>query len=372
VDGLREMSFVQTHNYGAEDLGVSLNRYSLEKTAAFRKPHFVGEFGLDAEGKLDAEDPHGAALHEGLWAGTVSLAAGSPMSWWWDNYIEPRNLYYHYKPLAAFVGDVEWNKRRWRPAQAALSFATPQPPKPIDVKVAGRHNEWRDHPSNAPVTVTVNNDGTVIGAETLGANLHGFRNHPTWHNPVSFVVDSTRPWELIVSLTAVSDYGGAKLKVRVDGQLVLGVNLKDDDPKREGTMTFYNGEYVVPVPAGKHTVTVLNDGTDWLSCSYLLRGYADKLTPDLRVFGTQDDSLALLWIQNETASHYARTKGIERRTIENVRLTVRGLRDGSYSVEWWNTLTGDVQRAEAESCDGVLMLSVPPVETDIAVKVRRR
>ena len=30
---------------------------------------------------------------------------GTAMLWWWDNYIDPGNLYYHYLALAAFVKD---------------------------------------------------------------------------------------------------------------------------------------------------------------------------------------------------------------------------------------------------------------------------
>lgn len=371
VDGLDELQFVQTHSYGAADIPAALNRYSLAKAARYGKPHFVGEFGLDAGAKGNEQDAEGLHLHEGLWAGAVSLAAGAPMIWWWDNYIEPYNLYPQYRPLAKFLHGVEWNERRWRPAQAGLSFTEPQPPRPVDVLVRGRHNAWEDHPSNAPQHVAVKADGTVLGAENLGANLHGLKHHPTWHNPVTFHVDGPQRWQLAVVVTGVSQHGGALLNVYLDGVLALRADFKEDPRQRNEMLKQYNGEYLVAVPAGRHTVQVANIGTDWIVCHFKLLGYAQKTTPDLRAFGMQDGTQALLWLQNETASHQARGRGVAPRTVEHVALTVGGLRNGAYAVEWWNTATGECRTEQTRAVDGALTVPVPPVATDIALKLRR-
>ena len=371
VDGLREMSFVQTHNYGSADIAGALSRYSLAKAARYGKPHFVGEFGLNADAKGNAEDAEGAHLHEGLWAGTVSLAAGTPMIWWWDNYIEPRNLYRCYRPLAKFVADVDWNEREFRPAQTSFTTTVPRPPRALDTVIAGKHNAWEDHPSNRPLTIVAGNDGTLQGAENLGANLHGLKNHPAWHNPVTFAVDGDRPWQFAVIVTAVSQYGGARLQVYLDDAPALDADFKEDPLQRKEALKRYNGEYVVPVPAGKHTVRVANTGIDWLVCHYKLFGYVLKTTPDLRAFGVQDDTLALLWLQNETTSHQARGLGVAPQTVEDIALTVAGLRNGRYAVELWNTITGEMVTQEARAAGERLTLPLPPIATDIAVRLRR-
>ncbi|MCY3021853.1 MAG: DUF5060 domain-containing protein [Planctomycetota bacterium] len=371
VDGLREMSFVQTHSYGAADIAGELRRYCLDKAARYRKPHIVGEFGLDADAKGNGQDPEGEHMHEGIWASSLSLAAGTAMIWWWDNYIEPRNLYHHYKPLARFFAGVDWGEHELRPAQAGFRFTGAYPGRVLDVRIAGRHNVWEDHPSNRPLTVTVQRDGTVIGADNLGANLHGLVNHKPWHNPVTFETECGREWVLAVTVAGVNQYGGATLKIFVDDELFAACDFVTDQSRDKETVTRFNGEYSIEVPAGKHSIRVVNAGRDWLLCSYKLLGYALKTTPDLRAFGMQDDTLALLWIQNETASRYARTMEIKPQTVEHAVLTVNGLRKGRYLVEWWDTTRGEVRREHATATDGALTIPVPPVATDIAVKLRR-
>ncbi|MGD0090253.1 MAG: DUF5060 domain-containing protein [Planctomycetota bacterium] len=372
IDGLREMSFVQTHNYGSADIAGALNRYSLDKAGRYAKPHFVGEFGLDAGAKGNAEDPAGEHLHEGLWAGSLSLAAGTPMLWWWDNYIQPHDLYHHYLPLAKFLSGVEWNKRKFRAAEPGFTYTQPQPPRLLDLALAGQQNVWEEHPSNKPQTITVHNGGTVVGAENLSAYLHGLRNHPTFHNPVTFCTEGEQGWQLAVAVSSVSQYGGAILDVYVDDELALEANFKEDPLKKNDALKCYNGEYLVSVPPGKHEVRVDNAGTDWMICQYKLLGYVQKVTPDLRAFGVQDDTLALLWLQNETTSHAALAMQVPPRTAAHVALHVGGLKNGRYTVELWDTERGECQTLEARVEEGRLMLPLPPVDKDIAVKLQRK
>jgi hypothetical protein len=35
-------------------------------------------------------------------------AAGTGHLWWWDSYVDPKNLYYHLRALANFVQDIPW------------------------------------------------------------------------------------------------------------------------------------------------------------------------------------------------------------------------------------------------------------------------
>ena len=46
------------------------------------KPHIFGEFGIRAGAGTPEKDPQGWAIHNGLWAGLFSFAAGGPMPWW--------------------------------------------------------------------------------------------------------------------------------------------------------------------------------------------------------------------------------------------------------------------------------------------------
>jgi len=129
VDGLAEMDFVQSHSYGAHDVAEQVNRWSLRKAESYGKPHYFGEFGVNVEADENASDPEGIHLHNGLWAAMLSGDAGTAMLWWWDCYVEPRNLYHHFAPVAAFAADIDWVKENYSPAAGAdLRYAGGQAP----------------------------------------------------------------------------------------------------------------------------------------------------------------------------------------------------------------------------------------------------
>jgi len=57
--------------------------------------------------------------------------------------------------------------------------------------------------------------------------------------------------------------------------------------------------------------------------------------------------------------------------VPPVFLEVRGLQDGEYHVEWWDTYEPDkIARAEAVCINGILRLETPEIERDIACKLR--
>jgi len=372
IDELPEMSFVQTHNYGSRDIAGDLAKLSFEKSSAYAKPHFVGEFGLHWEGKGNLDDKEGLHLHEGIWATAFSRAAGTGMTWWWDNYVAPQNLFHLYAPLSKFTRDVDWNRRQFVKADTSFIFTKENSGYPISFRLHGPQNAWTEnHSSNAPQKILIQLDGTIQGAENLSATLHGTGNHPAWNNPLTMNVDSPQDWTLVCVVNGVSDYGGAKLKVFIDDILKLDKDFIDDDKDRTGTMNNYNGDYPVAIPAGKHTVRILNDGADWFGCTYKFTNYGRKTTPQLRAFGVQDGSGALLWIQNESTSYLARTNGDAPQRVENTAVIVNGVANGEYTVERWDTYKGSSTVETLNAAGGKLIIALPLVERDLALKIRR-
>ncbi|HHV55226.1 MAG TPA: DUF5060 domain-containing protein [Firmicutes bacterium] len=103
------MDFTMTHFYGQppwgdQDPAKSILQRDREKRK-FAKPTFTAEYGLDWSAP-SAQDPRGFHLHDILWASTVSGAAASAMTWWWDNYVHPNDLYYHFRPVSEFVARI--------------------------------------------------------------------------------------------------------------------------------------------------------------------------------------------------------------------------------------------------------------------------
>ncbi|MGQ9478641.1 MAG: cellulase family glycosylhydrolase [Thermoproteota archaeon] len=113
------LDFTQTHIYGPKigDLANALFREIERKASIYEKPTLIGEFSIDwrwigisTEQPYYYKDVEGVGIHEGIWASCMGGSFGTAMTWWWDVYVEPYNLYYHYKALRSFLGDISFSK----------------------------------------------------------------------------------------------------------------------------------------------------------------------------------------------------------------------------------------------------------------------
>jgi hypothetical protein len=101
-------------------------------------------------------------------------------------------------------------------------------------------------------------------------------------------------------------------------------------------------------------------GSDWLDAWI----FQDKALPYINYYESKD-------------AFYADEKTIEApwvfAAISNARVLVNGFRPGDYTLEYWNTLTGEVVSANTASVvsDEKLVIQPPEFTRDIAVKVRR-
>ncbi len=84
----------------------------------YHKPFFVSEYGTDWRGWKSDTDPHFRALHQAIWSGAMAGAAGTDMTWWWEN-IHTGNLYRHWSALAAFLQGTGMGRADWQPARWA-------------------------------------------------------------------------------------------------------------------------------------------------------------------------------------------------------------------------------------------------------------
>jgi len=371
IDALPQFGFVQTHSYTARDLATDFSAYA-SKQKTFVRPHLLGEFGLHWEGKGNTADPEGLHLRETIWSTALSGSAGCGMSWWWDSYIDPQNLWPVYRPLAAFTSDIPWNRRVWQPLQSEISLNANAPGIPVDNFLKGVAPEWKPHPSNKPQVIEVSADGKLSGHEQLAGILHGKGHHPELHNPSTFIIDSPQAWRFNVVVKGVSGYGGANLEIRIDETSALKEDFRDTDAFKDETLVTYNKTYSVEVPAGRHTVFVQNTGTDWVTCEYELRGAGVTRLPPLKAFGQQSRDIAFAWIQNSTASQLARTRSIAPRTVSGATVKFAGLKDGPYTLEIWNTKDASYETRDVRFKDSAIQVDLPPIPSDLALKLRRK
>ena len=112
---------------------------------------------------------------------------------------------------------------------------------------------WEPAPWNQPTTVRITREGGIESDVPISRLLHGVRNHPDLHNPVTFEIDAPKDTTFGVVVEGVSGHGGAGLQIRVDGEVARTEDFADTD---EETATLYNYDstYRVKLPKGTHTV----------------------------------------------------------------------------------------------------------------------
>jgi len=227
---LPEMDFAQVHGYWHPNHAASKE---MAKDMAEFVPHWIGRIGGYGKPALFAEyglvndrwgpspradeDKEGVHLHNGLWSAAMSGAAGTAMLWWWGNYVDPNDLYYHFAAVARFTDGVPWTTAGFQPAKASAD------------------------------------------------------------------------------------------------------------------------------------------------------------SPQLRVLGLQGKDLVLLWLHNRRHTWWNVVEKQPIPAIEAAKVTLAGLTDGAWDVEWWDTWKGTVTRKETlQAAQGALTLEVKALARDAALKLRRR
>ncbi len=104
------------------------------------------------------------------------------------------------------------------------------------------------------------------------------------------------------------------------------------------------------------------------------------------VYGMQGSDSALLWVisgkfsdpyykrlyQDNLISKVANPEQVTFPEVSGLKVTVKGLTDGAYAVEWWDTQAGTILKTDsAKTADGSLVIDAPTFQTDLAVKIRR-
>jgi hypothetical protein len=129
---LPEMDFAQYHSYNEKHPAQMMAQKTSRFFDKYHKPFFVSEYGTDWKGWKPDNDPHLRALHQAIWSGAFTGAAGTGMTWWWES-IHTANLYRHWSALAAFLEGTGIGRADFSPAQfgspddAVLPFGVSSP-----------------------------------------------------------------------------------------------------------------------------------------------------------------------------------------------------------------------------------------------------
>ncbi len=377
---LPEMDFVQSHFYAnsPKDMAQMVASIGAQKRADYpNKLHVFAEYGIMAGGGTRQNDPSGVHLHNGNWAGFMSGAASVPASWWHESYIDPEGLYRVYRGLANFVADEDdLAKTAWKPLEVS-SISYIQPPEQLtytDLRFTAGANNWK---KPEETVFTIREDGTVENGEHLPGLLHGYA-HNELRVPLTFRLDFPIAGEFILHIGRVGDNG--LLKFYLDGEEISVVDLPTGEGLGVSSIyidrwkrweTTYNKDATVNVPAGKHEVQIQNDGQDWITIDcFRLTNYRTNAAPNLRILGMQTSEKALIWAQNRAYTWFNVRDGASIPPVGPTKLTLFGFIDGKYNVELWDTVEGTVvERKSSTAAEGKLIIHLPEVKHDIAVKI---
>ena len=370
---LPELDFVQTHLYS--DLVTENIINQQQRKAQWGKAHYIGESGADAAGPRTVEDPTGIQVHDPIWAAISNASSGSSMPWWWDSLIHPKMLYPLFGVASKFVSGVDWPSENFQQVDPEVRFADPAiKPVPSDLIFDSGLVGWAAGPEYQPRTITIV-DGRVMGDRTLAGIMHGKTNHPDLYNPVTFEVRFSKPTRLEVEVGDVSGWGGAGLRISLDGDRRLSRDFTDTntDGKHE-VLQKYAGSYGIDIPAGRHSIKVENTGADWFMCSYRFKNVVLAGRPNVSVWASLGNNTVLVWARAQGRSW--KNLVVRKQTPPPVPATVLGL-DGLASGDWhaeiWNTWTGEIiaQRQCLVRNDGHARIDLPGFEKDIAIKLTR-
>lgn len=116
---LPNIDLVQRHMYGQGDTidFVSMISGNADKLRGYGKPRLIGEYGItwkEPDIKLD-KARLGTPLHDALWGSIMSGDCGGALTWWWDNYLEPLDLWPVFVGISKFAATVNFTGSHFAP-----------------------------------------------------------------------------------------------------------------------------------------------------------------------------------------------------------------------------------------------------------------
>ena len=372
LDALPELDFVQTHHYAGGDVVAYLDEDRRTKAAARDRPHYHGEFGVGPADDSVKRDPTGVYLHNALYASVGQEQAGTPMTWWWDNYVEPQNLYPIYGSFTRWIAGFDFVAQKPRRIQAEIVYAQPADAAiPEGSPLIPNDESWSPAPFNKPVAVTVDRLGRLSSDRPLARIMHSLKGHKELYNAATFDLDAPRATTFGVVIEGVSGWNGGGLEISLDGKAILSQEFPNTNKAEDHTTLIqYDKAYRILLPEGRHKVKVEDIGNDWITVGYEIPWLVTG--PPLRAYGLAGESRALVWVQNRHY-RYGRPAGDKALspTIEGARLLLP-LAPGRWTVEFWDTQAGAVTATQkvTPSADGRAEITLPPVTWDAALRLR--
>lgn len=377
---LPEIDIIQTHSYDPRDTAETLSYWCGQKRASFMKPHFYGEFGIDSEGKLEKTDKAGAYLHNGIWASSLSGAAGCAMSWWWDSILRPNNFFSQYSALAIFTRELPCNRQDLEPLKASRPrYSSAKLVSGYGTAILIPAGDWGE--SSQVSLFHVDSTGNLAEKEKINKFIQGTA-HSDMKSPHCFELNYPVEGTLSVRVHRISDH--AVLTILLDGKKAFTREFKSGGGEGDWKEAYFNEEAKVYqnifdtecqiiIPRGKHMIELVNNGADWIEIEKITLGnYVTALEPHLRILGLQTNNSACFWVQNKQSSWEQLAQDLTIQPVKDAQFDIEGLENGRYRLEWYDTQDGKILNSWTFSISNKsALINVPELRTDIAGKLKK-
>lgn len=374
---------VITHEYGS-DLAFDLHYRALHKRL-YPKPCIGGETGLKfpAADDLFEIDPEGTGLHNSLWACLVGGMTANTLTWWMDRYVQPLDLFYHYRSLSRFVQDIPFTTEGFKPFEAAAYMPEAHGPRRRNL-VLNTSKEMDTKPlfsgllaiRNYRLKRFIKSDygGEDIWLDDQLPGILFGADQTERLQSLSMRVPTEKRTRIRFVLSAVSTKG-ARMQIQVDGRTVATRDLPDRDGLDDPQAIEFHETISIPLAPDRPecTVTWRNVGDGWVVVDKVV---LSNLVPStyqdgVRVWGIRGKGMTVLWVQNaENIMFHGPPLG-QLKEYNGLTIPLKGMPSGRYSVQWWDTWKGQPLLTRTVDCDGELLLRPPAFRRDVAAKIRR-
>jgi len=337
---LPELDMTQIHYYGG-GVREAVRRRHLSMMV-YEKPNIIGEFGSDTA--TPGDDPSGTTLHQALWS--TAMVGGGAMPWWWDSFIHPNNLYYHWSALAAFWRDEDLRIGDFQPIPVSLISGP-------ESQNGARVTPGKGWETSTQHEFTVLADGSVPDLINLSQFLQGSDKEAMGREAI-LLTSFIKPSVFAVQISSASSWMPGKLQIYIDENTQPQVDATPTPPQR----------FQIDIPAGEHKIRLFNAGTDWLQIEYIeFSGFGLSAAAG---YALSNGDITYAWIYDRDFIAGVSPHG----SLQDVTAIFPYL-SGEFQVEQWDTWQG--QFMEGNTFTDKNQLGVPLIgfTGDMAMKIIR-